>query len=88
MLKYQMQFFLNLDHLFTLPLRVASQDYFQHLKPVNCFKAAAIFVWLKKAASKVTLLLSICLFTMMPEYCAQFSCISWESSKAKMETAY
>lgn len=88
MLKDQTQPFLNLDHLLTFLLRVASQNCSQHLKPVNCLKAAAIFVWLKKAASKVTLLLSICLSAMMPEYCTQLSCISWESSKAKMETAY
>lgn len=52
MLKDQTQFSLNLDHLFTLPLKVASQNYLQHLKPVNCFKAAAIFVWLKKQLLK------------------------------------
>lgn len=78
MLKHQVEFFLNFDHLLTLPLRAASQDYLQHWKPVKSLKAAGIFAWLKKQ-----LLLSICLFATMAEHCAQLSCISWESSKAK-----
>lgn len=53
------------------------------LKTCEEFKSSWHICLVKKAASKVTLLLSICLFATMAEYCAQLSCISWESSKAK-----